>query len=57
MTTARATDHGIVVCSEGKTLFIPRDDVPDLLLVGASLLQQTIHRDKVAQSIGVQKNG
>lgn len=51
MTTTRKTDHGLVLCSEGQTLFIPRDDLPHILLAGAELLQEQSKSDNLAQTI------
>lgn len=51
MTTSRKTDHGLVVCSEGKTLFIPTDDLPGLLPVALELLQEKAENAKVRTSV------
>jgi len=49
MTTARKTDHGLVLCNQGRTLFVPTDDLPQLLLAGAELLQERSKSAKVAE--------
>ena len=49
MTTARKTEHGMVLCNEGRTLFIPTDDLPEVLLAGAELLQERSKNGNVTQ--------